>query len=169
MGMSGLMGKVWWVDDHCPGIDCSHWGSAAGTNRCWHDEVTRFDIVDSVNKREYGHDKSRGWQDVVAGIRRLSITLTAMWLPGAAANTPLRAGRVLFLELYPTNTSGGCATPLKGFAMIDQVSYTVDIERGEPLSYTATFSSKGPWLGFASDPTGVGLWGGFECQCGSAS
>ncbi len=162
MGVSGMMGKVYYIDDQCPISTCAEWAAPTGASNCWTDEVTRFTIVDSVNKREYGHDKSFGWQDVVAGIRRLGITLDGMLRSRTGSEEavqPLRAGRVVYLQLYPSGVN--CSTPLQGYAMVDQISYTYDQERGDPISYTMTLSSKGPWIGFVD----TGDWGGIECAC----
>lgn len=171
MGLSGFKGKVYYDDASCLGTsDCEL--TATGTaDTCLADEVTRFQIVDSVLKREYGHDKSGGWQDVVAGIRRLGITIDAVCgsgtFEGTGGDTVIHAGKVLFLELYPFGAIGTCAAnPVSGYALVDQVSYTYDQETGRPVSYTATLSSKGPWGGVGGELTG---WGGFECACGPGS
>lgn len=163
MGFSGVLGKVYFIDTGCPVLGCegTGWESPSGTANCWNDEVTRFTLVDSVSKREYGHDKSLGWQDVVAGTRRCGITLDAMLRPDDTAHPVLQAGKIVWLQLYPYGITGACATPLEGYAMIDQISYTYDQESGQPISYSATLSSKGPWTGFTSDSD----WGGFECSC----
>jgi hypothetical protein len=169
MGMSGMKGQVYYVDDQCPDSDCDGWDApTTDSATCLQDEVIRFVIEDSVYKREYGHDKSFGWQDVCAGIRRFGITLEAMWrnkAGGSAVDEILYAGRVLYLLLYPLGVDGStCATPLAGYALIDRVTKTHDQERGEPISYSCTLSSKGPWTG---PSTGVN-WGGFECECSSS-
>jgi len=167
MGLSGMKGKVCYVDHACPIIDpvTSVWTTPAGSEEAWSDEVTKFEVVDSAQKREYGHDKSHGWQDVVTGIRRLAITLNAVMRAGTGVSMPIHAGGVLFLVLYPTGTSGTCTTPIKGYAAVDQVSYTYDQEKGDPIAYTATLSSKGPWYGLADDPLNAEQRGGFECDC----
>jgi len=164
MGLSGVRGRVYYVNSGCPTVNCADGFSAQpdGTETCWYDEVTRFTIADSVKKREYGHDKSEGWQDVVAGVRRVGVTIDAVLRP-EAASTQLQAGRVMWLVLYPVGYGETtCGDPVEGYAMVDQVSYTYDLENGEPISYTATLSSKGPWTGFDSDSD---PWGGFECAC----
>ena len=158
MGLSGFRGKVYFINNSCPTVDCTQFTRPGGDAICWEDEVTKFTIVDSVNKKEYGHDKSQGWQDVSAGIRKATITLDAKIVKqgGAGGASILSAGRVLYLGLYPFGKKG--RTPAEGYAMVDQVSYTYDQETGDPMSYTATLSSKGPWKGL-----GGTKWGGFEC------
>lgn len=169
MGVSGMKGQVYYINSSCPTTSCTGWSTAPGGGTCFQDEITRFVIEDSVTKREYGHDKSFGWQDVVAGTRRFGITMDAMWVPKGAVSGDidelLYAGKVLFLELYPTGVGSDCDTPYKGFAMIDRVTKTHDIERGTPISYSCTLSSKGPWTG----PSTGTAWGGFECDCVSAA
>jgi hypothetical protein len=157
MGFSGMNGRIYFINEACPGVNFASAAGAGSPGTQWQDEVTKFSVTESVNKREYGHDKSQGWQDVCAGIRKLSITLDAV-MSGNVSTQPLRSGRVVWLQLYPAGTSG-TGDPLEGYAMVDQISYTYDQERGEPISYTMSLSSKGPWTGF----TDTGLWGGFEC------
>ena len=171
MGMSGMKGQVYYVDSECPTTDCDtgwvHPSIAAAA--CLEDEVTKFTVVDSVNKREYGHDKSYGWQDICAGTRRFGITLDAVWRPkpeGSGIDELLYAGRVLYLILYPLGSACDVVDPMKGYAMIDQVTKTYDQERGEPVSYTCSLSSKGPWIGLGVENY---PWGGFECYCDSGS
>lgn len=175
MGQSGMKGKVYYVHGDLNTVSCPPLASCdydatkpSGTDTCWYDEVTQFTVVDSVQKREYGHDKSDGWQDVVAGTRRLSITLDAVVVPAADGTLqgPLRAGRVVFLMLYPFGTGATCGNSImKGYAMIDQISYTVDQETGKPVSYTASLSSKLEWTGMNGDDAANAQWGGFECEC----
>lgn len=156
--ITGAKGQVYWVDDQCPESDCSSWPLSEASGTCWGDEITRFEVVDSVNKKEYGHDKSHGWQDVCAGIRRLGITLNAICRPVAGVIALFHSGQVVYLKMYPVGVA--CGGQMQGYAMIDQVSYTIDQETGDPVGYTMTLSSKGPWSGLGS-----GNWGGFECQC----
>lgn len=165
MGLSGFRGKVYYVNDACPTIDCTQFTEPTGAEFCWYDEVTKFTVVDSVQKKEYGHDKSEGWQDVVAGTRRLAITVDAMLhgAPGLTNRSRLAAGQVLGLVLYPAGV--GCGGDMSGYAMIDQVSYTYDNETGQPIAYTLTLSSKGPWTGLGAADLN---WGGFECECGNS-
>jgi len=170
MGMSGMMGQVYYLDQQCPDSDCDDWDAAPDITSkiCLQDEVIRFVIEDSVQKKEYGHDKSFGWQDVVAGTRRFGITLEANWrnkAAGSSIDEILYAGKVLYLILYPLGENGStCSEPLAGYALIDKVTKTHDMERGDPISYNCTLSSKGPWTG---PSTGVN-WGGFECECSSS-
>ena len=163
MGLTGAKGKVYYVDDSCP---VTGWTAPSGTEVALADDVTKFDVEDSVQKREYGHDKSGAWQDVVAGTRRLQITLdaviNAVTAVGGGANRTLYAGRVLFLVLYPFGATGTCAAdPIQGYAMVERVSHTHDLETGKPVAYTATVVSKGPWGGLDDGSA----WGGFECSC----
>jgi hypothetical protein len=165
--MSGMKGQVYYVEAACPTVSCEEF-TVPEPEDCWEDEVTRFTIVDSVQSRKYGHDKSQGWQDVCAGIRSLVITLDAVIGSGTVESlgmTPLSAGQVVGLALYPFGAGSGCNTPALGYAVVDQISYTVDQERGEPVAYTMTLSSKGPWSGLGANTA----WGGFECACGVGS
>jgi hypothetical protein len=167
MGMSGMKGKVYYIDDSCsPSTTCEYGGVPSGVATCLTDEVTRFTIVDSVMKREYGHDKSGGWQDVVAGTRRLGITLDAVIasanVNGVGGDSMIWAGKVLWLELFPVGVL--CDDPARGYAMVDQVSYTYDEETGKPNGYTATLSSKLAWENVGGMNAGQ-AWGGFECAC----
>ena len=157
MALSGMMGKVYYIDNSCPTVDCSQFSTPSGGGTCWFDQVTKFTVVDSVQKKEFGHDKSEGWQDVCAGTRKAAITLDAMIVPGSSRPALPNAGKVLYLKLYPIGEAGG-ATPAAGYALVDQISYTYDQERGDPIAYSATLSSKGPWTGL-----GGTAWGGFEC------
>ena len=164
MGMAGFNGKVYYVDESCPTVTCeTPFSAPAADGDCWVDEVTKFTIVDSVLSKKYGHDKSEGWQDVVAGIRSAEITLDANISRvnvDAGTQAYINAGRVLYLKLYPHGDNCGPG-PLAGYAMVERVTYTYDQESGLPTSYTATLASKGPWYGFV-DENG---WGGFECVC----
>lgn len=158
MAITGSMGKVYYSVETPTTVNCTTGAFSAGDgNVCWEDEITRFEVNDSVQTREFGHDKSRGWQDIVSGTRRLGITLNAMYNP---TSSMLAAGRVVYLKLYPFGTGGSCNTPLEGYAMVQSVSYTYDQERGDPVSYTMTLSSKLAWSGWTA-----ANWGGFEDQC----
>jgi hypothetical protein len=165
MAISGMMGQVWYVDDECPTATCAAgWGApTSGQETCVPDEVTRFTIDDSVQNRKFGHDKSFGWQDVCAGVRSFAINLDAMWKPKVIAgsfDTIAGAGKVLYLVLYPLGADAqSCHEPWAGYAMIERISRTNELERGEPFSYRATLASKGPWTG----PENNANWGGFEC------
>jgi hypothetical protein len=166
MAISGMKGKVYYDLGSCPtyDLDTGVWTIDASSTLAYPDEVTNFTITDSVQKREFGHDKSGGWQDVCAGTRRVGIVLSAML--NVAETHHLHAGQVLYTELYPTSATGVCNTPAAGYVMVDQISRSVDIETGQPVGYTVTLSSKGPWTGLG------GLdgrpWGGFECECSGA-
>jgi hypothetical protein len=155
MGLSGLNGKMYVNVDWCPGD-----GNTAGSASLAYYEVTRFVIADSVQKREYGHDKSNGWQAAVAGIRKATITIDAMVVKDTGE---LAAGQQVYLELYPLGED--CGTAATGGALVDSVNYTTDIETGAPVSFTATLSSIGAWTGLGGD----GGWGGTECGCGGSS
>ncbi len=163
MGMTGAKGKALYIDSGCPAAD---WAAPSGSGTAFADEVTKFDLVDSVLKRAYGHDKSGGWQDVCAGTRSVEVTLEAVIsgtdVSGAGGETFISAGSVFYLILYPFGSTGVCsATPVAGYALVDKVSYTYDQETGKPCAYTATLSSKGPWTGLDDGDA----WGGFECNC----
>ena len=167
MGISGMKGQVYYVNSECPTNDCDGWDAPSlGAATCLEDEITKFTVVDSVQKREYGHDKSFGWQDVCAGTRKFAINMDAVWKPKAAGiDELLYAGRVLYLLLYPLGADCDIVDPMSGYALIDQVSKEYDQETGKPISYTCQVSSKGPWTG-----VGVGTaWGGFECDCDSSA
>jgi hypothetical protein len=164
MAISGMEGQVYYVDDECPTGDCDGWDAAtSGGATCVPDEVTRFTIDDSVQNRKFGHDKSFGWQDVCAGIRSFAINIDAMWKPKVIAgsfDTIAGAGKVVYLLLYPLGlASVSCHEPWAGYAMIERITRTNELERGEPYSYRATLASKGPWTG----PENNANWGGFEC------
>lgn len=166
MSFSGFKGKVWVVNQHCPTYPLNGNTPVGHPAKQWHDEVTEFTVVESAKKEEYGHDKSGGWQDLCYGTRRLGITLNAKAHNQTTSLGGFHAGQVVYLELFPfgVNAAGtlGCGTPLTGYAGVDQVSYTVDINNGMPVAYTMTLSSKGPWVGL---PGGSRPWGGFECEC----
>jgi len=173
MGLSGFKGKVFLLNNACPLVSCSQYGRpSTGLVECMTDEVTRFSVVDSVQLREYGHDKSQGWQDTVSGIRRLEVTIDAIVhrdnTGGLGGTGLIYAGKTLYLELFPIGTAvvGGCDTSAaEGYATVRQVSYQYDQETGQPISYTATLASKGPWIGVGGDDA---QWGGFECGCATA-
>lgn len=168
MGLSGSRGKVFYVDHGCPVVNCTTgvWTAPAGAGSagtCWTDEVTKFTIVESVQSKKYGHDKSAGCQDVCAGTWSAETTLDAMLIPAAGNQARLHAGKVLWLQMFPAGITGECSTPVEGYAMIERISYTYDLETGLPISYTATVASKGPWSGLG--PFADNLIGGFECTC----
>lgn len=170
MGFSGLRGKVYYVDQNCVDLECgTNLTFPSGSAVCWFDEVTRFTVVDSVQIKGYGHDKSQGWEDQVAGNRKYEISLDCVKRPNANPLNP-HAGKVVFLELFQGNDGdGGCDKPAKGFAIIKQISRTVDQETGAPVAYTLSMTSKGPWTPFGSSSNTGQLWGGFECDCGGST
>jgi len=163
MGMSGAKGKVYYIEDSCPPVA---WTVPSGSAVAYTDDVTKFDLEDSVMVEEYGHDKSGGWQDACAGTRRVQVNLEAKVAPanadGAGGVSAISAGKVLYLQLYPFGATGTCAaTPVAGYALIKQVSYTYDQQTGKAIGYTATVVSRGPWTGLDDGSA----WGGFECDC----
>jgi hypothetical protein len=169
MGLSGVNGKVYYADASCPSFSCVEgWDPPEDASQCLSDEVTRFNIVDKVNARKYAHSGSQGWLDSTAGARGLDITVDAVIsgvnAGGVGGDEGIYAGRVIYLKLYPTGNTGvdPCGIPAEGWALVEQVSYGYDIETGNPNSYTATLSSKGPWNAVGGE--GV-LWGGLECAC----
>jgi hypothetical protein len=160
MGFSGFRGKVHMGAAACPmQLDGNGSGNAVDLT----DEVTKFTFNETVNVKKYGHDKSYGWQDSVAGIRSAEITIEATVISPETKKYPARCGQVVALELYPFGLS--CTPPLTGLALIERISYTVDQERGDPVAYTATLSTKGKWVGLVGDGE---RWGGFECECSNA-
>ena len=165
MGLSGYRGKVYYADRSCPTVTCAAYEAVSNADTCLSDEVTRFTIVDGGTVHRYGHDKSLGWGDSVAGIRQLEISIDAnihhLDVDGPGGDDEIHYGKVVWLELWPFGTD--CGEPAKGFATVERVSYTYDQRTGAPTSYTATLSSKGPWYGM-----GGTFWGGFECGCGES-
>ena len=159
MGFSGMKGRVYAINTHCPRT--LNGAPPSGKAVLWVDEVTRFQVNESAQKREYGHDKSFGWQDLVYGTKRCEITLDAT-IHRARHGPILKSGMVLYLVLRPLGMS--CGGRMGGWAGIDRVSYTVDQNTGEPVSYTITMSSKGKWRELSPKE-----WGGFECGCGGGS
>ena len=169
MGMAGFKGTIKWLNlATCPVFNSlGKLPVPSGTAVRVVDEITKFTAVDSALKREYGHDKSGGWQDVCVGTRRLGITVEAVIsnadLTGLGGDGDIWAGKIAWLELYPVGLGATCSQyPAMGYAVVDQVSYTYDQETGKPNSYTATLSSKGNWTNVGGDSD---KWGGFECVC----
>lgn len=140
-----------------------NWTAPGGAQVTVTDEVTRFLIDESVQMREFGHDKSAGWQDNCAGIRRAEITIEAMISDsnvGGAGGMNWYSGALAYLVLYPAgDVVDQVAAPVQGYATVRSVSYVYDQETGLPISYTCRLSSKGPWSGMDA---GDVLWGGFE-------
>jgi hypothetical protein len=171
MGLSGVNGKVYYANDGCPVINQDGtWAGPSTEVGQWTDEVTKFGVVDSVESREYGHDKSGGWKDAVAGTRSLAISIDAVISAnegrlGVGGMENMWAGRVVYLELYPFGVFHSCGQyPAAGWALCKQVSYSYDVDTGQPTSYSASFVSKGPWDGAGGENQ---WWGGFECSpCG---
>jgi hypothetical protein len=172
MAVSGMKGRVYYgPTSGCIAYTCDGITWPSVDVDCLEDEVTRFVIVDSVNKREFGHDKSGGWTDVLVGIRKLSITFDAMWVPKGAGEEQsfniLQAGRTLFLRLFPLGT--GCNFYFEGYCVIDQITKTYDMTAGEPITYSCSATSRGPWHIYGPDGiVAESAWGGFEClTCGT--
>ena len=158
MGFSGMRGKVYVIDGACP-IDLEKPLPPEGNKVRWVDQVVMFSTDESAFKREFGHDKSGGWQDICYGIRRMGISLDA--IPAAQNPNPdlLGVGQVVWLELEPF---GSCGAPAMGYAGLDRRVTTTRQENGTPVEYTMTLSSKGAWRNL---PGGDRNWGGFECEC----
>jgi hypothetical protein len=121
-------------------------------------EVTKWNLTESAYKKEFGHDKSAGWQDVCYGIKKCSGTVDVM----LTGNCEVYAGQKVNVELIPDSESG-CITPITGKAGIDSVAYNVDVTTGDPISATISISSVGEWTGLPGDGK---AWGGFEDGCG---
>ncbi len=195
MGFSGMKGKVYLADDHCP-ADLSGTNTQSSTS-VWPDEVKRFMLTEKANIRRYVHDKSFGFQDVVSGIRSVDVSLDAVFHGqcGGAADSGssgvnsvyiYHAGQVVWLELEPfgpAETDGGngraaCnCNPIRGYFMIEQIATTTNIESGDPVEYTMTLTSKGYIDGLGDDQSFTSAamvdpkpnWGGFECACEGGS
>lgn len=156
MGISGKSGRILYQ-----GL-CYNVTPNLGDSAQFVDEITRFVINDSVQMRRYGHDKSAGWQAAVSGVRGLTITIDAMLAAtagGSGGITP-NPGMSVLLELMPDGLS--CSTLYTGFATVESVSYTTDIETGQPVSYTMTLASNGAWTGLGDNDANT-------CECGSSS
>jgi hypothetical protein len=169
MGFSGMKGEVYHMNAHCPHVMD---GTAPnGDELKWADEVTRFVLTESVAKREFGHDKSFGFQDVVTGTRAAEVTLDAVSRFQYQSINGYHAGMIMYLILYPfgadnANESVGCsALSVSGYFMVERVSVSTDLDRGDPVSYTMTLTSHGPLFNKA---IGNENWGGFECGCDTA-
>jgi len=117
-------------------------------------EVIRWEATPTGFKREYGHDKSGGWQDVCYGTKRLEGTIEVKC---RADGVDFGACNFYELDLYPLGSENG--TPMNGYAGIDATPLVVNVENGEPISATYRWSSKGPWTGLPNDGQ---EWGGFE-------
>lgn len=163
MGISGKNGRVYMLGECYDGGMSSSSGSGSPSQAHvtdLHDEVTRFVINDTVNTRKYAHDKSHGWQVTVPGVRGIQITVDAMAnQEGLGAGIMPNPGQSVFLTLEPFGSL--CKQPVSGYAIIDSVAYTTDIETGNPVSYTMVCSSNGKW-------EGLGHVDAAQCECSLA-
>jgi hypothetical protein len=165
MGLAGFKGKVYHVPVTTRPLGPGGWATPSGSDLDLSDEMTKFTINDRVNMKKYGHDKSLGCQDTCSGTKGYDITIEAKIananFSGITGDDYMWAGKILWLKCYPVGVAPGIGTPLPatGYAEVENVSYTYDQETGEPIGYTATAASKGPW---ANCGAGSGNWGGFQ-------
>jgi hypothetical protein len=171
MALSGMQGKIYY--SNVPIVPPDDWTPPAGVSLTtpatrWHDEITGFSLDDSGASGTYVHDKSGGWYDNWVGARGLDISISAKQRPQGSVLSPLYFGKVVWLQLYPAGTVGVCEDMVaQGYATVTRISYQYNME-GEPIAYTATLRSKGPWNGL---PPGNYLFdanppiGGFEWGC----
>lgn len=152
MALSGKDGKVYLHHECAP--DLSGVDTIGEDVALPYEQVLRFEVTPSAFKSEYGHDKSYGWQDLVYGIKRLEGTIEVRI---GEAGMSLAPGQIVLLVLYPFGVA--CGRHFVGYAGVDSWPLSVNVERGEPVSATYRFSSKGKWKGLND----AELWGGFEC------
>lgn len=169
MGFSGNQGFVQVLGLHCPvmtkqGGGYYDWATPGGTTVRWTDEVTRFELDETIATREYGHDKSGGGMDICAGNWSATLTINAVCHHQGVNVQGIGIGQVCYFELY---VFGSCEPPLKGYAMLTRRPMIIDQEQGRPVEYTATFKSKFLWKGLPGSAAQRGGIGGFECECGS--
>jgi hypothetical protein len=139
-GFSGKGGRIY-MSGACP-------TSSAGSEGALEDEVTHFNITDNVNMRRYGHDKSGGWQAAVPGTRGLQITIEAMLAAAPSGPATPNPGQSIFLSLVP---GVHCGHHYEGHAIVESVAIRVNIETGDPVGYTMTCVSNGPWTGLGAN------------------
>lgn len=161
--VSGMRGKVFFDEDYCPTALNDLISSYESITTELDMNVTRFEITFSAFKREFGHDKSYGWQDVVYGIKRGEGTINFNYASGMSSLN-LGPGDKVPVLLYPDGP--GCQDPIWGWAGIDSIAVTSVQENGEPVSGTMRFVTVGRWAGLPNDDRG---WGGFECECSGGS
>jgi hypothetical protein len=173
MAISGMKGQVYYgTTNKCLKYSCDGPEPFTEPTECLQDEVTKFVMTDRVKYTEFGHDKSDGWIDGLSGNRGYDIAIDAMWVPKPAQGgrhpndnswNKLHAGVSVYLELYPVGKS--CVYVKKGFGTIKQRTDTVSMRDGDPIEYSLSITSRGPWKDYDSEGHEIeqAPWGGFEC------
>jgi hypothetical protein len=115
-------------------------------------EVVSWTATVKVASKGGATDKAPGWDDPVAGTKSVDGTVDVR----ARGEPDFGPGQVVAMKLYKF---GSTATPYAGNALITDVTISVNVENGEPVTYKYTFKGKGVWTGFPND---AGEWGGFD-------
>jgi uncharacterized membrane protein YgcG len=121
--------------------------------------IIKWEARMTAYKKEFGHNKSKGWQDLVYGIKRCEGTIE---VKHTKKGKVLDAGKFHKLKLKT-----GHGLTLHGKAGIDEASATTVIENGEPVSIVYKFSSKGKWTKKTGGGGGSGSGGSGSGGSGS--
>lgn len=101
-------------------------------------DVTKWSAEHKGEVTAFGSSSSGGWKTRVDGTEEVTGDIEGKVQSGAGA--PIARGTIVALVLL---TGGG--QTLSGNAMIESISYEVDIDTGAPVSFKATFGSSGSW------------------------
>ena len=95
-------------------------GTITKNGRILKSEIVSWKATPGGYIKEYGHDKSQGWQDVVAGIARIEGSIEVKLRRGGLE---VGFGQVVTLRLYPFGKCKGA--PIHGKAMIKQTPISI--------------------------------------------
>jgi len=109
-------------------------GSAIADVTTWSAEVTG-------NVTAYGSSDGAGWKQRKLGTKDITGTISVKLATGAAK--PYTMGQ----EIAVLTLTADGSTSLSGPAVIESVSYNVDIDNGEPVGAEISFGANGAWSG----------------------
>lgn len=103
-------------------------------------EVKNWSFNPKSNNPAYSSNKTGGYKERVAGVKDGSGSLEGVWDPADMFIAVIDVGTEVTLDLFITATQKFVVP-----AIIDDYDFTVDMDEGEIVGWTANFSTNGAW------------------------
>lgn len=103
-------------------------------------ELCKWSANPKANITAYASNKTGGFKWRVAGVKDMTGSMEGKYDPATPIMAQIDVGSVVALRLYLTATGFYALN-----AMIENLKLNVDLDSGEPVSWSADWGSVGPW------------------------